>query len=324
MKHKVLVTRRLPDQAMNMLEESCHVKLNAFDRAMTEGELIDEIHDCDGLLSLLTDNIDKEVMDASPNLKVIANYAVGFNNIDVAAATKKRIVVCNTPGVLTQTTADFAWALLMAVARRVVEADRFMRGGKYTGWSPTLLLGCDIYGKTLGLVGMGRIGAAVAKRASGFNMNVVYYDIKRLSQDEEEALGIKYMNFEALLKASDFISIHVPLFPDTRHLIGKEQFLIMKDSACLINTSRGPVIDENALVEALKLKQIAGAGLDVFENEPFMAPDLNKLDNVVLAPHIASATNETRTLMGVMAVKNLLAGLAGKLPPNCVNPQAWD
>lgn len=320
---KVLVTRRLPDRAMDMVRLWSDVELNPYDRPMTRDELISAMRGKDGLLCLLTDVIDAEVMDASDSLRVIANYAVGFNNIDVEAATRRAIAVCNTPGVLTETTADFAWALLMATARRVVEGDRLMRAGRYAGWSPTMLLGCDVYSKVLGLVGMGRIGAAVARRASGFSMKVVYFDVNRLSEDEEKALGVHYTDFETLLGISDFISIHVPLVPATRHLIGENEFSKMKSSTCLINTSRGPVVDENALVAALESKQIAAAGLDVYENEPLMAPGLEELENVVLAPHIASATNETRTLMGIIAVENMVAGLRGQIPPNCVNPHAW-
>ena len=321
-KKKVLVTRRLPDKAMRLLYETCEVELNPYDRVMTEDEIIQGVSDKQGLLCLLTDTVNAAIMDAGKNLEIISNYAVGFNNIDVKAATERRILVTNTPGVLTETTADLAWALLMATARRIVEADGFMRRGDYKGWGPMLLLGGDVYGKTLGLVGMGRIGCAMARRAIGFNMRVLYYDVNRLSEDEERDLNLEYADFDEVLKESDFVSLHVPLVPSTKHLIGARELSLMKPTSYLINTSRGPVVDEKALVEALRFRRIAGAGLDVYENEPMMAPGLAQLDNAVLLPHIASASVDTRTKMGTMAVSNLIAGLAGKLPPNCVNPEA--
>ncbi|MGI6398929.1 MAG: 2-hydroxyacid dehydrogenase [Bacillota bacterium] len=320
-KKKVLVTRRLPDEALRLLYDTCEVELNPYDRVMTKDELIEGIRDKEGILCLLTDTITAEVMDAAVHLKVISNYAVGFDNVDVKAATGRGIVVTNTPGVLTETSADLTWALLMATARRIVEADAFMRNGKYTGWGPMMLLGGDVYGKTLGLVGMGRIGCAVARRAAGFNMRVLYYDVNRLSEDEEKALNLEYSGFDELLKEADFVSLHVPLLPSTRHLVGARELSLMKPTSYLINTSRGPVVDEKALVEALRSGKIAGAGLDVYENEPEMAPGLPELENVVLLPHIASASVETRTKMGIMAAQNLIAGLRGELPPNCVNPE---
>ena len=319
LKKKVLVTRKLPDDAMKLLYETCEVELNPYDRVMTEDELIQGLSDKQGLLCLLTDTINSAIMDAGKDLKVISNYAVGFNNIDVKAATERRILVTNTPGVLTETTADLAWALLMATARRIVEADGFMRRGDYKGWGPMLFLGGDVFGKTLGLIGMGRIGCAMARRALGFNMRVLYYDVNRLSLDEEKALSAEYADFDVVLRESDFVSLHVPLVPSTRHLIGARELSLMKATSYLINTSRGPVVDEKALVEALRSRRIAGAGLDVYENEPEMAPGLAKLENAVLLPHIASASVDTRTKMGAMAARNLIAGLAGKLPPNCVN-----
>ncbi|HPU62159.1 MAG TPA: D-glycerate dehydrogenase, partial [Bacillota bacterium] len=302
-KKKVLVTRRLPDEALRLLDDTCEVELNPYDRVMTRDELIEGIRDKEGILCLLTDTITAEVMDAAVHLKVISNYAVGFDNVDVKAATGRGIVVTNTPGVLTETSADLTWALLMATARRIVEADAFMRNGKYTGWGPMMLLGGDVYGKTLGLVGMGRIGCAVARRAAGFNMRVLYYDVNRLSEDEEKALNLEYSGFDELLKEADFVSLHVPLLPSTRHLVGARELSLMKPTSYLINTSRGPVVDEKALVEALRSGKIAGAGLDVYENEPEMAPGLPELENVVLLPHIASASVETRTKMGIMAAQ---------------------
>ncbi|HHY08498.1 MAG TPA: D-glycerate dehydrogenase [Corynebacteriales bacterium] len=323
LKKKVLVTRKLPDEAMRLLYETCEVELNPYDRAMTEDEIIEGLNDKQGLLCLLTDTINAQIMDAAKNLKVISNYAVGFDNIDVKAATERRILVTNTPGVLTETTADLTWALLMAAARRIVEADGFMRRGEYKGWGPMLFLGGDVFGKTLGLIGMGRIGSAVARRAAGFNMRVLYYDMNRLSEDEEKAFGVEYAEFDEVLKESDFVSLHVPLLSSTWHLIGERELSLMKLTSYLINTSRGPVVDEKALVEALRSCRIAGAGLDVYENEPEMAPGLHELENVVLLPHIASASVDTRTKMGTMAAHNLIAGLVGELPKNCVNPEVF-
>ncbi|HEY8425736.1 MAG TPA: D-glycerate dehydrogenase, partial [Limnochordales bacterium] len=279
---------------------------------------------CHGLLTLLTERVDGELLDAAgPQLRVVANYAVGFDNIDVAEATRRGVLVTNTPGVLTETTADFTWALLMAAARRVVEGDRYMREGRYRAWSPTLLLGVDVYGKTIGIVGFGRIGEAVARRARGFSMRVLYHDVNRRSSAEEQALGVEYRDLDSLLAESDFVSLHVNLTESTRHLIGRAQFQRMKPTAILINAARGPVVDEAALVEALRSGQIRAAGLDVFEREPEMAPGLAELPNVVLAPHIASASVETRSKMAEMAATNVLEALRGHRPPNLVNPEAW-
>ncbi len=324
MRPKVFVTRRIPEPGLAMLREKCDIEVNPEDRVLTKAEIIEGIKGKDALLCLLTDTIDGELMDANLNLKVISNYAVGFNNIDVDAATQRGIPITNTPGVLTETTADFAWTLLMATARRIVEGDKFTRAGKYKGWGPMLLLGCDVYGKTLGIVGMGRIGQAMARRAIGFDMKVIYFDEYRLSQDKEKELGVEYMSFEEVIKTADFVSIHVPLMDSTHHLFKKEEFEMMKENAILINSARGPIVDEKALVEALKNKTIAGAGLDVYEDEPLLASGLAELDNAVLAPHIASATVETRTKMATMAAANVLAALEGKVPPNIVNKEVYD
>src|SRR5690606_4745829 len=263
------------------------------DRLPTKEEVIEGVRGKDALLCLLTEEITAEVMDAAPNLKVISNYAVGYNNIDVEAATARGIVVTNTPGVLTETTADFAWALLMAVARRVVEADRFTRAGKFQGWGPLLLLGSDVYGKCLGVIGMGRIGQAIARRARGFDMRVLYYNRRRVDPAIENELQATYASLDELLQEADYVVLTVPLTPETHHLIGPRELAMMKPTAYLINPARGPVVDEKALVEALKSRTIAGAALDVFEEEPKLTPGLTELDNVVLAPHIASATTET-------------------------------
>lgn len=323
MPKRILITRMLPGDALDRLT-GYKIVLHREDRAISRTELLEAIHGADGLLCLLTDTIDEEVMAAAgPDLKVIANYAVGYNNIDVAAATRRGIMVTNTPGVLTEATADMAWALLFAAARRVAEGDRLTRAGLFEGWSPTLLLGADIRRRTLGLVGLGRIGEAMVRPAQGFEMRVVYYDPQRRSPEDEAALGVAYLPLAELLAKADFVSIHVPLLPETRHLLDEEAFRSMKKTAILVNTSRGPVLDERALVKALREGWIAGAGLDVFEDEPRLAPGLAECERVVLAPHIASATWETRTRMAAMAVENLLAGLEGRRPANLVNPEAW-
>jgi glyoxylate reductase len=323
MKPKVFVTRQIPEAGLDLLKEKCELEINREDRVLTKGELIKGVKQSDYLLSLLTDTIDAEIFDANPNLKIVANYAVGYNNIDVEEATKRGIIVTNTPGVLTDTTADFAWALLMAIARRVTEADKYTRAGKFKGWGPMLLLGSDVYGKTLGIVGFGRIGRAIAKRAKGFDMKVLYYDPFRADEETENLLNVKSVSLEELLKESDYVSIHALLIPETRHLIGAEQLAMMKNTAYLINAARGPIVDEKALAKALKNKQIAGAALD-YEEEPALAPGLAGLDNVVLAPHIASASIETRSKMAVIAAENIIACLEGKKPPTIVNPEVLE
>ena len=318
-KKKVYVTRKLPKEALDKINNEFEMEVNPHDRALTRDELENAVKDIDGLLCLLTDEIDEELLKINPYLQVIANYAVGYNNIDIDACTKNNIKVSNTPGVLTDTTADFAWSLLMSTARRVVEADRFARAGKFKGWGPMMFLGGDIYEKKLGLIGIGRIGQAVAKRAAGFDMDVYYYDVNKLDKETEKELNIEYKNFEDLLKESDFVSIHVPLLPPTKHLIDKEELAMMKETAYLINTARGPIINESELATALKKGEIAGAGLDVFEEEPEIYSELVELDNTVLTPHIASASIETRTKMANMAAENLIAGLKGEQMPNLIN-----
>ncbi len=323
-KPKVFVTQNIPQAGLDLLMKECEVFVNTEDRVLSKGEIIERLKGMDGMVCLLTDAIDGEIMDAEPNLKVISNYAVGFNNIDVEAATERGIPVTNTPGVLTETTADFAWALLMAIARRVVEADKFTREGKFKGWRPQLLLGSDVYGKTIGIVGMGRIGQAMARRARGFDMNILYYDEYRPDPEVEKELGLTYVPFDELLQKADYVSIHVPLMESTHHLIGERELKLMKKTAYLINSARGPIVDEKALVKALQEKEIAGAGLDVFEDEPELAPGLAELDNVVLAPHIASATIETRSKMATMAAEGCLSVLKGERPVNLVNEEVWD
>lgn len=320
-KPSVFITRKIPSVAIDMLNKYCNVDINEEDRVLEKKELIEKVKGKDGVLCLLTDIIDDEVFkSAGPQCKIFANYAVGYNNIDVEAATRRGIVITNTPGVLTDATADLAWALLFSVARRIVEADRFTREGRFKGWAPELFLGMEITGKTLGVIGAGRIGSNFAKKAKGFSMKILYFDVKRNIELENE-VNARFVPLDTLLKESDFVSIHVPLLPETRHLIGEKEFSMMKNTVILINTSRGPVVDEKALVDALKKKKIWGAGLDVYENEPFIEPELLSLDNVVLLPHIASATIETRTRMAIMAVENLLAFFRGDIPPNIVNPE---
>ncbi|NMB47061.1 MAG: D-glycerate dehydrogenase [Firmicutes bacterium] len=319
-RNKVFVTRKIPEAGINMLKKHHEVVVSPHNRVLTTSELINGIKNADGLLCLLTDPITAEVMDANPELKVISNYAVGYNNIDVVAATARGIQVTNTPGVLTDTTADLAWSLIMAVGRRVVEGDVFTRAGRFSGWDPMLLLGSDITGKTLGIIGMGRIGQAVARRAMGFDMPILYHDVAPMAQVEEE-YHAQFAGLDELLKESDFVTIHAPLTPETRHMIGQHELRLMKKTAYLINTARGPLVDEHALVEALKEGAIAGAGLDVYEDEPELAPGLAELPNIVLLPHLGSATLETRTKMAEMAAANLLAALKGKRPPHIVNPE---
>lgn len=321
-KPKVYVTRLIPDDGMKLLYDKCEVTVNPHDRVATRQELIDNIKGKDAMLCLLTDTIDAEIMDANPNVKIIANYAVGFNNIDVKAATQRGIPVSNTPGVLTDTTADMAWTLIMSTARRVVEGDKFTRAGKYKGWGPLLLVGQDVHHKTLGIIGFGRIGQTVAKRAAGFDMKILYYDVNKMPEVAQK-YNAEYRELDDLLRESDIISLHVDLNDSTRHLISEREFGLMKDTAYLINTARGPVVDENALVQALKNNRIAGAGLDVFENEPALAPGLAELDNVVIPPHIASATRETRGAMARIAAENVIAALEGRKPPTIVNPEVW-
>lgn len=318
---KIFITRKIPEAGINLLKkEKYKVKISPYDRVLKKEEIIRMAKGSDALLCLLTDRIDGKVMDGiGSQLKIIANYAVGFDNIDLKEAKARKIMVTNTPGVLTETVAEHTIALLFAVVRRIVEADKFTRAGRYQGWEPMLFLGSDVAGKTLGIVGLGRIGGAIAKRMSqGFGLKIIYYDVFRNKKAEKE-LGIKYVPFKRLLKTADFISLHVPLLPQTHHLIGQKELKAMKKTAYLINTSRGPVIDEKALVRALKNRWIRGAALDVFEFEPKLAPGLAKLDNVVLTPHIASATEETRNKMAELAAKNIVAALSGKKPPNLIN-----
>jgi glyoxylate reductase len=319
---KVFVTREIPAPGLDLLRKQLTVTVNPDDRVLSKAEIIEGIKGKDGLLCLLTDPIDKEVISAEPKLRMIASYAVGYDNIDVAAATERGIPVSNTPGVLTETTAELAWALIFSVARRTVEGDAFTRKGNFKGWAPLLMLGQDITHKTLGIVGAGRIGTAVALKSKGFQMKVLYTDDRR-NEHLEHDVGAHKVPLPQLLKEADIVSLHVPLVPKTHHLIGEKELRMMKKTAILINTARGPIIDEHALIKALTEQWIFGAGLDVYEREPEIPEELKTLDNVVLEPHTGSATIETRTKMALMAAENLLTGLKGGIPPNCVNKEVF-
>jgi glyoxylate reductase len=320
-KPKVLLTRILPQPGMDVLKKYTELHVHEKDEAIPRERLIEHVADKQGLICLLSDVIDEEVIQAGRALKIIANYAVGYNNIDIAEATQRNICVTNTPGVLTETTADFAFTLLLSVARRIPEADRYVRDGHFTGWKPMLLLGTDVHDKTLGIIGFGRIGRAVATRARGFNMKILYYEPERLSKDIERQYNAAYRMLDALLSESDYVSIHVPLTDATHHLIAQRELALMKKSAFLINTSRGPVVDERALVTALQNTSIAGCALDVFEQEPHVTEELKALPNAVLAPHIGSGSAETRAKMACMVAEDVVTLLVhGKTPAHSVNP----
>lgn len=322
MSKKVYITRRIPDVGIDMLKaKGYEIDINTKDRPLTQKELIKALKKkpYDAVLSLLTDKIDATVFDAAPTVKIFANYAIGFNNFDTAEAKKRNIFLTNTPGGGAERVAEHTWALILALTCRVVEGDAYMRKGKYKGWDPMLLPGTDLAGKTLGIIGTGRIGGDVAHRAkNGFMMNVAYYDVKRNENLEKEIGATFYSTVEEVLKVADVISLHVPLMDSTHHLINGTRLGLMKKTAFLINTSRGPVIDEKALVAALQNKTIGGAGLDVYEDEPKMAKGLHKLSNVVLTPHIASATDKSRHDMGVLSAQNIISALEGETPQNLV------
>jgi glyoxylate reductase len=321
---KIFITRPIFDETVEQLKKEVTVSSNIQDRILPKAELIANLKDVDGVITLVTDRVDREVLQSAPRLKVVANFGVGFNNIDVNVATELGIAVTNTPGVLTETTADFGWAMLMAAARRVAEADRFVRAGKFDAWGPKMMLGHDIFGKTLGLFGLGRIGQAVARRARGFNMKVLFHDPEPVPDSLIQELGVEPASIEEIFRRSDFISLHVPLLPETTHLLNDRTFSLMKRTCIVVNTSRGPVVDEKALVRALTSGMIAGAALDVFEREPQIEPELLNLENVVIAPHIASASYETRLKMSSMTGDNLLSTLKGIRPENLVNSEVWD
>jgi len=304
---------------MMALKKRCLLSWNKQERPLKKAEIIRGAKNKVAMITMLSDPINAEVINNCPRLKVIANYAVGYNNIDLDAAKRKGIVVTNTPGVLTETTADLTWALIMAVSRRIVEGDQLVRSGKWTGWAPTQLLGNDVSGKTLGIIGMGRIGQAVAHRAKGFGMQVIYHARYPVKPEVEQTLEAMRMSLDELLMRSDFVSLHVPLTAETFHLIGRKQFAKMKKTAYLINTARGSVVDEAALAAALKRGEIAGAGLDVLEAEPKVHRGLIRLKNVVLLPHLGSASRETRVKMGEMVIENIFAVLEGRKAPAQVN-----
>ena len=318
-KPKVYCSHELFEEARKILDATCDVEYWTPAERPAREEALRRVRDKEGLVCLLTEKVDEGLLRAAPKLRIAANVAVGFDNIDVAACTKRGVVATNTPGVLDETTADFAWTLLMAVARRLGEGEQLARSGNWKGWNLDQLCGADIWGKTLGIVGFGRIGRAVARRALGFNMKVIYTDAVRAPQDAEKPVNATFQDMNTLLAEADFISLHVPLLAETRGLFDTPKFFRMKPTAFLINTSRGPVVDEAALVAALESKKIAGAALDVYENEPFIHPGL-KRPNVVLAPHLASASLETRTKMAVMAANNVVSLFQGQMPPNMVNP----
>ncbi len=319
---RVLITRPIPEPGPSLIAEVAEeVVANPDDEPLPAADLLGQIAGFDAVVCLLNDRIDGPVMDRAAGCKLFANMAVGYNNIDVAEATRRKILVTNTPGVLTEATADIAWALILGVARRVAEGDRVMRAEAFPGWGPLYMLGGEVSGKTLGLVGPGRIARAVAERAKGFRMPLLYQG--RRESTEMEALGARRVDLETLLRASDFVSLHVPLTAETTHLIDARALALMRPTAYLINTSRGPVVDEAALVETLKAGRIAGAGLDVYEREPEMAAGLVDRQNALLLPHLGSATTEARARMSGLVAANVVAFLRGQRPPNLVNPEAW-
>jgi glyoxylate reductase len=319
----VLVTRGVPERVRRHLAGRCRLEVWDGDGVMPRAELLERVAGKRGLLSMLTDRVDDELLErAGPGLRVVANFAVGYDNLDLEACTARGVLATNTPDVVTEATADLAWALLLAAARRVAEGDRFLRAGQRWIWGPEFFLGFEVHGKTLGVVGLGRIGQAVARRAAGFGMPVLYTARRRLDRDREAALGVAWRELDQLLAEADFVSIHTGLSPATRHLLGPERLARMKPTAVLVNTARGPIVDEAALAEALRAGQLGAAGLDVFEREPEVHPALLELDNVTIVPHLGTATLETRVAMGMLAAENLLAALEGRRPPNLLNPEA--
>jgi glyoxylate reductase len=323
-KARVYATHQLFEPARKLLEARYDVEYWKGPERPKREQLLARVADKDALVCVLTEKIDEELLAAASKLRIAANVAVGFDNIDVAACTRHTVFASNTPGVVDETTADFAWTLLMAVARRVIEGDYLMRSGRWSGWDLDQLCGGDVWGKTLGIVGFGRIGRAVARRAAGFRMRVLYSDAVRAPAGVEKELHAEHVEMDRVFAEADFVSLHVPLLPETRGLISSKRLATMKPTAYLINTSRGPVVDEAALVAALEAKQIAGAALDVYEREPQVHPKLVDRRDVVLAPHIASASVETRTKMAVMAAENVIAALEGQRPPNALNPELAD
>jgi gluconate 2-dehydrogenase len=320
MRSKVLITREVFDEVLDYLSQYFEVTSNQSDIPMDQGTLAAKLSDKQGALITLSDKIDAALLSRCPNLKAVCNIAVGYNNIDLEACTKVRVMATNTPGVLDDTTGDFTWALILATARRLTEAETYLRNGQWDGWKLKQFLGLDVHHATLGIFGLGRIGQVVARRAIGFKMKVIYHDVRRMPQEIEKACHVEFVTKEELFSQADIITIHVPYSPATHHLIGKQEFEKMKPTAILINASRGGIVDDLALIEALRKGTIAGAGLDVFENEPKFNPGFLELKNVVLAPHIASSSKATRLKMAMLAAKNLVAALTGEKPPNLLNP----
>ena len=320
MKPQVLITRVLPEPALEVVRQACEVQLDPLDQPLAPAALRQAVMGKQGVLCLVTDRLDAQVLDAATELKVVSNVAVGYDNIDVAAATQRGILVTNTPGVVTESTADLTWSLLCSLARRIAEGDRYIRAGKWRDWTLLLMAGSDIHGKTLGLCGMGRIGQAVARRAKGFNMRILYHNRQRLDTALASELNATWVEKRSLLQQADFVSLHIPLSAATTHFIGVEELRLMRPTAYLINAARGPVVDEAALIQALQQGWIAGAALDVFEHEPHVPQALQELENVVLVPHIGSASVATRTRMAVMAAENLVAVLRDEYTPYIVNP----
>jgi glyoxylate reductase len=324
MQPKVYITRRIPESGIKLLQESCDVEIWDSDDVVPRDVFLKAISDKDAVLCLLTDKVDAETMDVAKSVKIFANMAVGFDNIDVEECTKRGVMASNTPGVLTDTTADFAFTLLMSAARRIREGHEFIQAGKWETWGPLLLMGQDIHHATLGLIGLGRIGTEMARRGQGFSMRVIYNDVVR-REDLEQELGLEYADFDTVLRESDFVSMHVPYMPATHHLISTEQLAMMKQSAVLINTARGPIVDPQALYTALKSGEIWAAGLDVTDPEPIPMDDpLLTLDNCLIAPHIASASFNTRSDMSELAANNILAAIAGERPPTILNPEVLE
>jgi len=319
---KVFITRPLPRAAVERIAERCEIRENPEDVRLPAAQVVEACREVEGLVTCGTP-VSAEIVEQAPRLRVVSTVGVGYDSIDVAACTRRGILVTNTPGVVTEATADLTFALLLAVARRLNEADRYVREGHWHFWQWGNMWGANPSGKTLGILGFGRIGQAVALRARGFSMRILYYSLDRPTPEREQELGAQFVDRETLLREADFLSIHVPLAPDTHHLIGSAELSVMKPTAFLINTSRGKVVEEAALVEALQSKQIAGAGLDVFEFEPQIHPALLALPNVVVSPHMGTATGETRLAMAMTAAENLLAALAGQRPPHLVNLEAW-
>lgn len=320
MRPKVLVTREVFDDALQLLERHFDVTANQSDRLFPPDELAQQLADKSGALTTLTDRIDAALLERCPGLKAVCNIAVGFNNIDLSACSALGVMATNTPGVLDDSTADFTWALILAAARRVTEAEAALRAGEWKGWKLKQFLGRDVHHATLGILGMGRIGQAVARRARGFDMTVLYHNTRRLSPEIEQACNATYVGLDDLFGRADILTVHVPYSPKTHHLIGADELARMKPTAILVNAARGGVVDDAALLAALREGRLAGAGLDVFENEPALDPGFLRLQNVVLTPHIASSTEATRRRMALMAAENLVAALTGKRPPNLLNP----